>query len=51
MAYDMPEFVTKDSRPLPLEEVFVDGDCPAPQRPLPEAVDRWRENDEIDDAV
>ena len=50
-AYDVPEFVAKDSRLLPFGEIFVNGDCPAPQRPLPEAVDRWRESDEIDDAV
>ena len=51
MAYDMLEFVTKDSRPLPLEEVFVDGDCSAPQRPFPKAVDRWRQINEIDETI
>lgn len=47
----MSELMTEDSRLLPLGEIFVDGDCPASQRPLPEAVDCWREINEIDETV
>ena len=51
MAYNVPEFVAKHSRLLPLREIFVDGDCSAPQRPFPKAVDRWRQINEIDETV
>ena len=40
MAYDVPEFVTKDSRLLPFWEILVDCDCFASQCSFPEAVDR-----------
>ena len=39
MAYDVPEFVTKDSRLLPLREIFIDEDCTSAQDALPIAVD------------
>jgi hypothetical protein len=51
MAHNMPELVTKHSCLLPLREVFVDGDCFAPQRPFPKAVDRWRQINEIDETI
>ena len=47
----MPELVTKDSRLLPLGEIFVDCNRPAPQRPLPKPIDCRGKVDEIDETV
>ena len=51
MAYDVPEFVTKDSRLLPLREIFIDEDCTSAQDSLPKAVDGGRQYSENHDAV
>ena len=51
MAYDVPEFVTKDGGLLPFGQVLIDDDCTSAQDALPKSVDVWRQRGKNHNAV